>query len=56
MPTVTTPFNERTVSLLGESAVGRLADSRVTVVGVGGVGAYAVEMLARAGEIGRAHV
>lgn len=49
MPTVTTPFNERTVSLLGESAVGRLADSRVTVVGVGGVGAYAVEMLARAG-------
>lgn len=49
MPTVTTLFNERTVLLLGESAVGRLADSRVTVVGVGGVGAYAVEMLARAG-------
>lgn len=46
---VTTPFNERTVLLVGESAVERLAGSRVTVVGVGGVGAYAVEMLARAG-------
>lgn len=45
----TTPFNERTSLLLGEEAVARLAESRVTVIGVGGVGAYAVEMLARAG-------
>ena len=44
-----TPFNERTALLLGEDAVARLAASRVAVVGIGGVGAYAVEMLARAG-------
>ena len=42
-------WNERTRLLLGEDAVGRLAASRVLVVGVGGVGAYAVEMLVRAG-------
>ncbi|HRF68463.1 MAG TPA: tRNA threonylcarbamoyladenosine dehydratase [Muribaculum sp.] len=47
-----TPFNERTALLLGEDAVARLAASRVAVVGIGGVGAYAVEMLARAG-VGR---
>lgn len=44
-----TPFNERTMLLLGEKALARLSDSRVMVVGTGGVGAYAVEMLARAG-------
>lgn len=44
-----TPFNERTMLLLGDKAVERLAGSRVMVVGTGGVGAYAVEMLARAG-------
>ena len=42
-------WNERTSLLLGADAVGRLAASRVLVVGVGGVGAYAVEMLVRAG-------
>ena len=47
-----TPFNERRALLLGEDAVARLAASRVAVVGIGGVGAYAVEMLARAG-VGR---
>lgn len=43
------PFNERTVLLLGEEAVEKLQAASVMVVGVGGVGAYAVEMLARAG-------
>lgn len=43
------PLYERTALLLGDEAVARLAASRVTVVGTGGVGAYAVEMLARAG-------
>ncbi len=47
-----TPFNERTLLLLGDDAVARLARSYVIVVGVGGVGAYAVEMLARVG-VGR---
>ncbi|MBO4264431.1 MAG: tRNA threonylcarbamoyladenosine dehydratase [Bacteroidales bacterium] len=35
--------------LLGEEALARLAAARVAVVGVGGVGAMAAEMLARAG-------
>lgn len=52
MTPVVTPFNERTALLLGEDAVARLAASRVAVVGIGGVGAYAVEILARAG-VGR---
>lgn len=45
-------WNERTVALLGEEGVKRLADARVLIVGVGGVGGYAVEMLARSG-VGR---
>lgn len=42
----------RTELLLGAQAVGRLACASVAVFGVGGVGSYAVEALARAG-IGR---
>lgn len=44
-----TEYNRRTVLLLGEEAVRVLAESHVMVVGVGGVGSYAVEMLARSG-------
>ncbi len=39
----------RTRMLLGQPAVDTLADSRVIVFGVGGVGGYAVEVLARSG-------
>lgn len=39
----------RTALLLGEAAVETLARSRVAVFGVGGVGGYAVEALARSG-------
>jgi len=38
--------------LVGESGLGRLQAASVAVFGVGGVGSYAVEALARAG-IGR---
>lgn len=44
-----TPYNQRTALLLGQEAIDLLARSHVMVVGVGGVGAYAVEMLARSG-------
>ena len=40
---------ERTELLLGEEGMARLARARVTVFGVGGVGAYAAEGLARSG-------
>ena len=39
----------RTRLLLGSDALGKLASSRVIVFGVGGVGGYAVEALARSG-------
>ena len=39
----------RTVALLGEAAVEKLASSHVIVFGLGGVGSYLVEALARAG-------
>jgi tRNA A37 threonylcarbamoyladenosine dehydratase len=42
----------RTILLMGEEAVLKLQAAHVAVVGLGGVGAYAAEMLARAG-IGR---
>ena len=35
--------------LLGSSAMEKLAESRVAVIGIGGVGSYAVEALARGG-------
>ena len=53
---------DRTAQLLGTFAVEKLASSSVAVFGLGGVGSYAAEALARAGvgrlllEIGRAHV
>ena len=43
------PWQKRTALLMGEERLGRLASSTVAVVGVGGVGAYATEMLVRAG-------
>lgn len=42
-------WNDRTIRLLGEEAYGRLAEASVLVVGLGGVGGYAAEMLARSG-------
>ncbi len=39
----------RTEMLLGEGATKKLADSRVAVFGIGGVGGYTVEALARSG-------
>lgn len=40
---------ERTARLMGEEAVERLAKKRVIVFGLGGVGGYAAEALARSG-------
>ena len=40
---------KRTESLIGEKSVSKLIDSRVIVFGVGGVGSYVCEALARAG-------
>ena len=45
-------WNERTALLLGEERVEYLKNCHVLVVGLGGVGAYATEMIVRAG-VGR---
>ena len=42
-------WQERTSILLGEQVLDSLASRKVMVVGLGGVGAYAAEMLCRAG-------
>ena len=41
--------------LVGEQMLGRFADSTVAVIGVGGVGGYAAEMIVRAG-VGHIHI
>ena len=41
--------HSRTENLIGKKAVEKLCKSRVTVFGLGGVGSYVVEALARAG-------
>lgn len=42
-------WNDRTRRLVGEEALLRLEAAHVTIAGVGGVGGYAAEILARAG-------
>lgn len=42
-------MNERTAMLIGTDNVERLKNSRVAVFGIGGVGSYAAEALARSG-------
>ena len=54
----------RTTLLLGDKAIEKLKNANVAVFGLGGVGGYVVEALARSGvgalelvdQIGRAHV
>ena len=45
-------WQQRTRILLGEDKMKRLQQAHVLVVGLGGVGAYAAEMICRAG-VGR---
>lgn len=45
-------WQERTTQLFGEEKTKTLRDAHILIVGVGGVGAYAAEMLCRAG-VGR---
>lgn len=47
--TIIPEWQERTVLLFGEAAVRRLHRAHVLVVGLGGVGAYAAELICRAG-------
>lgn len=42
-------WNERTLLLVGEERYKKLEQAHVLVVGLGGVGAYAAEMICRAG-------
>lgn len=46
---VNAAWKERTQLLLGEEKMARMAAAHVLVVGLGGVGAYAAEMICRAG-------
>lgn len=45
-------FSQRTVALIGEESYHKLKNSDILIVGVGGVGGFAAEFLARAG-VGR---
>ena len=49
MNTVSPGWQQRTRLLLGDEKMERLRGAHVLVVGLGGVGAYAAEMLCRAG-------
>ncbi len=42
-------WQERTERLIGQAAIQRIAQSKIIIFGVGGVGGYAAEALARAG-------
>ena len=44
-----TDWRDRTALLLGRGVVDRLAEASVAVFGLGGVGSFAAEALARAG-------
>jgi len=44
--------HSRTIQLIGEEALCRLTNSRVIILGIGGVGSFAAEAIARAG-VGR---
>ncbi len=46
---MTTEWQSRTEIVLGEEGLKRLRESRVLVVGLGGVGSWAAEMICRAG-------
>ena len=46
----------RTRLLLGQQAIQRLRQARVIVFGVGGVGGYVVEALARSGTVSYTHL
>lgn len=48
-PTLPVAIFSRSQRLLGDDAMARLAAARVAVFGIGGVGSFAVEALARAG-------
>ena len=48
-------FTDRTRMMLGDEGVCRLQGSRVAIFGIGGVGGYATEALARAG-VGELHL
>ncbi len=52
---MTSEQNSRTALLLGDDAVDKLNKSKVAVFGVGGVGGYICEALARAG-VGELHI
>lgn len=41
--------HERTKKLIGESALNKLKNSKIAIFGIGGVGSYVCEALARAG-------
>ncbi|HMP94601.1 MAG TPA: ThiF family adenylyltransferase, partial [Phnomibacter sp.] len=47
--TTNTSWLQRTTLLIGEAAIQKLASAHVLIVGMGGVGSFAAEFIARAG-------